>query len=71
LQFEYIPNIAEDLVASNENEIYSITLGSGFKGIADIETGPHGNLYILTHSRIDGGQGSLYRISKNMVSPPS
>jgi glucose/arabinose dehydrogenase len=71
LQFENIPNIAEDLVASNEDELYSITLGSGFEGIADIETGPDGNLYILTHSRTDGGQGSLYRISENMANPPS
>ena len=71
LQFENNPNIANDLIASNEDEIYSITLGSGFKGITDIETGPDGNLYILTYSRADGGQGALFRISENMADPVS
>ena len=65
LQFDNNPNIANDLIASNEEEISSITLGSGFKGITDIETGPDGNLYILSYSRADGGQGALYRISEN------
>ena len=67
LQFDNEPNIANDLIASNEEEVSSITLGSGFKGITDIETGPDGNLYILSYSRADGGQGALYRISENTV----
>ncbi len=71
LLFDNNPNIANDLIASNEEEISSITLGSGFKGITDIETGPDGNLYVLTYSRADGGQGALYRISENMVLPTS
>ena len=62
------PNIANDLIASDEDEISSITLGSGFKGITDIETGPDGNLYILTYSRADGGQGALYSVSENIAS---
>jgi glucose/arabinose dehydrogenase len=66
LQFNNNPDIANDLVVSTEDEISSITLGSGFKGITDIETGPDGDLYILTYSRADGGQGALYRISNDM-----
>jgi len=62
------PNIASDLIASDEDEISSITLGSGFKGITDIETGPDGNLYILTYSRADGGQGALYSVSEKIAS---
>jgi glucose/arabinose dehydrogenase len=65
LQFDNNPNIANDLIASNEDEISSITLGTGFKGITDLETGPDGNLYVLSYSRADGGQGALYRISEN------
>lgn len=71
LIFDNNPNIANDLIASNEEELSSITLGSGFKGITDIETGPDGNLYVLTYSRADGGQGALYRISENMTPPTS
>jgi len=66
LQFDNNPDIANDLVISTEDEISSITLGIGFKGITDIETGPDGDLYILTYSRADGGQGALYRISSNI-----
>jgi aldose sugar dehydrogenase len=65
LQFDNNPDIANDLIVSTEDEISSITLGSGFKGITDIETGPHGDLYILTYSRADGGQGALYRLSNS------
>jgi aldose sugar dehydrogenase len=71
LIFNNNPNIANDLIASDEEEISSITLGSGFKGITDIETGPDGNLYVLTYSRADGGQGALYRISENIPFPTS
>ena len=71
LQFEDNLDIAKDLIATNEDEINSITLGSGFKGITDIETGPDGNLYILTYSRADGGLGALYRISENTANPVS
>ncbi len=46
----------EDLVADNNEELEAITLGTGFDGITDIETGPDGNLYILTF------EGDLYRI---------
>lgn len=58
------PSIANDLVVTGENEISSVTLGTGFKGITDIETGPDGNLYVLTYDRSDGGLGALYKISK-------
>jgi len=51
-----------DLVADNDEESSSVVLGSGFGGIADIETGPDGFLYILTHDR-GTGEGNLYKIS--------
>jgi glucose/arabinose dehydrogenase len=47
----------EDLVADNDQEINPVIFGRGFAGgITDIETGPDGNLYILTLS------GNLYRL---------
>jgi aldose sugar dehydrogenase len=46
----------KDLVADNNSELESVTLGTGFGGITDIETGPDGYLYILTFG------GNLYRI---------
>jgi glucose/arabinose dehydrogenase len=51
-----------DLVADSDDEMSAVTLGTGFVGISDIETGPDGNLYILTFDRGAEGQGSLYRI---------
>ncbi|AIC14760.1 PQQ-dependent sugar dehydrogenase [Nitrososphaera viennensis] len=46
-----------DRVADNNAEASAITLGTGFGGITDIETGPDGNLYVLSYSK-----GSIYRI---------
>jgi glucose/arabinose dehydrogenase len=46
----------EDLVADNDSEVQAVTLGTGFGGITDIETGPDGYLYILSLN------GHLYRI---------
>jgi glucose/arabinose dehydrogenase len=46
----------QDLVADNSRELESVTLGTDFGGITDIETGRDGYLYILTFS------GNLYRI---------
>lgn len=46
----------EDLVADDSEEVESVTLGTGFDAISDIETGPDGYLYILTFT------GNLYRI---------
>ena len=51
-----------DLVANTDEESSSVVLGTGFVGITDIETGPDGFLYILTHSR-ETGEGNLYKIS--------
>lgn len=45
-----------DLVADDGNERSAVTLGTGFQGITDIETGPDGYLYILSFS------GNIYRI---------
>jgi glucose/arabinose dehydrogenase len=50
-----------DLVADTDDESSSIILGTGFTGITDIETGPDGFLYVLTHDR-ETGDGNLYRI---------
>ena len=53
-----------DLVADTDEEASSVTLGSGFVGIGDIETGPDGLLYVLTHDR-ETGEGNLYKISSS------
>jgi glucose/arabinose dehydrogenase len=45
-----------DLVADNDGEVEAVKIGSGFRGITDIETGPDGYLYILSYG------GNLYRI---------
>jgi hypothetical protein len=59
LQFEN-SGIEEDLVASNENERTTVTLGTGFpSSITDLETGPDGYLYVLTYHPT---MGTLYRI---------
>ena len=54
--------LLSDLIADSDEEISSVTFGTGFAGITDIETGPDGNLYILTFDRGAEGLGSLYRI---------
>jgi hypothetical protein len=51
-----------DLIADSDDKISAVTFGTGFTGINEIETGPDGNLYILTFDRETEGQGSLYRI---------
>ncbi|MFZ0556776.1 MAG: PQQ-dependent sugar dehydrogenase [Nitrososphaeraceae archaeon] len=51
-----------DLQANSEEDSSLVTLGTGFKWITDIETGPDGNLYVLTYDRGAHGQGGLYRI---------
>jgi glucose/arabinose dehydrogenase len=51
-----------DLIANSDEEISSVTFGTGFTGITDIETSPDGNLYVLTFDRGAEGVGSLYRI---------
>jgi aldose sugar dehydrogenase len=55
--------LLSDLIADSDEEISSVTFGTGFAGITDIETGPDSNLYILTFDREADGLGSLYRIS--------
>jgi glucose/arabinose dehydrogenase len=51
-----LPGALSDLVADDDNERSAVTLGAGFQGITDIETGPDGYLYILSFS------GNIYRI---------
>jgi glucose/arabinose dehydrogenase len=56
LQFEH-PQLADDLVASNDRQRAAVIFGTGFTGgITDIETGSDGYLYILTYS------GKVYRV---------
>ena len=56
LDLAAIPGL-EDLVADTNEELNPVIFGRGFTGgITDIETGPDGNLYILTLS------GDLYRL---------
>lgn len=45
-----------DFVADNDGELEAVTIGTGFGGITDVETGPDGYLYILSYS------GNVYRI---------
>ena len=54
--------LLSDLIADSDDETSTVTFGTGFAGITDIETSPDGNLYILAYDRETEGQGSLYRI---------
>ena len=54
--------IQEDLIADDEDQSESITLGRGFGGITDLETGPDGFLYVLTFDQESDGDGKIYRI---------
>ena len=68
-----------DLVVNNNEELFSITFGSGFGGITDIETGPDGLLYVLSYAneieKLPGGflnissynNGAIYKISSNIT----
>ncbi len=47
-----------DEVADSANERDSLRVASGFNGIADLETGPDGALYVVSL-----GDGAVYRIS--------
>ena len=51
-----------DLVADSGGELSPVTIGTGFAGITEIETGSDGNLYLLTFDRDSDGQGSLVKI---------
>ena len=61
LSLESNPSLS-DLIADSDEELSEVTLGTGFLGITDIETGPDGYLYVLTYDQEADGQGSLYRI---------
>ena len=61
LSLESNPSLT-DLTANSDEESSEVTLGTGFLGITDIETGPDGYLYVLTFDEEADGQGSLYRI---------
>ena len=48
----------EDDVIDSQNEVDNYILGTGFGSITDIETGPDGNVYIVSLE-----DGNLYKIS--------
>lgn len=52
-----LPGALSDSVADSAAEASAVRLGSGFGGITDIETGPDGNLYVLSYM-----DGKIYRI---------
>jgi len=57
----------KDKIADTYKELPDIVFGEGFGGITDIEVGPDGNLYILSHSSNDEenlSNGSIFKISK-------
>ena len=49
-----------DLIVDNSQERASITLGTGFSGITDIQTGPDGLVYVLSY-----GSGKIFRIAQS------
>lgn len=51
-----------DLVVDNEGEQSSIIFGNGFGPVTDLETGPDGYLYVLSHDT-----GIIYRIVPSSV----
>jgi len=57
------PELRNDLVADDEEQLDDITLVTGFGGITDIETGLDGLLYILTFDQESDGEGKIYRLS--------
>jgi glucose/arabinose dehydrogenase len=56
------PEISIDRVA-NEEENEKVVWGRGFEGITDLETGPDGDLYVLSFDESQDGEGKIYRIS--------
>ena len=56
------PEIEVDQIA-NEEEKDKIVWGMGFDGITDLETGPDGNLYVLSFDESSNGDGKIYRIT--------
>lgn len=60
--------LLSDLVADSEDEMSAVTLGTGFTGSTEIETGPDRNLYILTYDRKNEGQGSLLKTVPSSLS---
>lgn len=51
-----LSGVLSDLVADNGGELEAVTIGTGFGGITDVETGPDGYLYVLSFN------GNVYRI---------
>ena len=56
------PEIDVDRIA-NEEEKDRLVWGKGFDGITDLETGPDGNLYVLSFDESSNGDGKIYRIT--------
>ena len=61
-------NLLQDKIADKIEELDDVVFAKGFGRITDIEVGPDGNLYILSHSWNDDPllrMGSIFKISKN------
>ncbi len=58
------PEISIDRIA-NEEEKDKVAWGHGFEGITDIETGPDGNLYVLSFDESQDGEGKIYRLTSD------
>jgi glucose/arabinose dehydrogenase len=66
-----------DFVVDTEEELSSVTFGSGFGGITDIETGPDGFLHVLSYYKesesafldlTKNNNGTIYKISPSNLS---
>ena len=57
--------VADNLARSDDTESESLLFGTGFGVVTDIQTGPNGNLFVLSLS-----DGSLYEISALKVPEP-
>jgi len=60
LDINMYPSELHDRVVDSDEESSSILFGTGFGGISDIETGPNGDLYVLSFK-----DEVLYKISKD------
>ena len=58
------PEISIDRI-ENEEEKDKVVWDHGFEGITDLETGPDGNLYVLSFDESQDGEGKIYRLTSD------
>jgi glucose/arabinose dehydrogenase len=54
--------VLADKIADSPNELDNVTFATGFGGITDLEIGPDGYLYVLSHK---GSEATIHRIIKS------